>query len=1090
MSEYEKLYINTNPVIIRKWKNKVKNKCLINIYDEEFNKDDYIGEAKIIFPDKWIWNNENSNNKTNKLFSKHSSKYEEDIEVKDNVYNVKHINLLPYTTIEEFKFIISAILKIDYSDIFFVQAIEENDYVDEEIDKERSNNYKWFHSINEKILDYNAYETTLSIGYKKFIVDVVWKGVKLNTNYEYKFYNNHVKICEYIQQLINNYNELLNKGFEKINEDIIYNSCTIQNIEVSLLYGKDINLKNVKINDTLINEINIVKLFNLTNVSNNLKKILINDNSLTEYNNEDREIQYIKTHIDIDEPFKNTFSRFNCCSIYVVNEIYPGITLSRIEVYKNGLIKCCFMINDPDIKIDLVKDTIKTYFKRIYSEDNKTLIYKGKFWKLFNRLKIEECVYDFFYNTDNYIPVYSNISYIYNLENVKSSKFKNSFNIVEQSIPTLVYKTNTSSFLSLYSSYNINTYYSYYYSKSFHNIVTDTTIKVDVLTHGHLQAIDNETIVFYLSKCYSKEDILMNCVLLIPIFGINKKNAISKEDYNKLSPLEKEKEIRKKYKAIPTKKGIKRLMEIDPVLFGTRLINEQENRPYSALAQKREQRVVAINKEEYNILYNINPEYVIDIKNQSQGSQRLYLFCPFETFKYLNFHHYHNQLCIPKCTTAITKRTQYMYCTNQLDGKNIKDTFTGDSSKMVVYYSPLLLSGRKCYPPEELSIICENYLLYKLESTVDLLNYCKSNYGLDPFIITRDNINKQYILNTELEPNIDYILILQSELDNGYYLIIDENKKPFILSEHKELLQFFISIQTNKNTGYDFFNFIDEVFNLNISSEYKNKSFRKILNILIEEYNIKIVTNMAKTEIIAIVKTDKNMLLFTPVLSYDKNALNLQEININIAINNYGFPNINMFDRRFIKNYYQDYVDKKIHAIEYNGVNVIIEKEDIEHINTGYNPVILFDYESYFNYYLFGASKRIRENVFEKIQQNKEIEKLIYNYIFIYYNTVTNIDKRNIKEDIINILEDINIVKTNEPTKINQLMERSNIISWKNSIINKEDFMNIYNNIIDNITYLSLIDIIYNELSNNMNIFKFVNNISRISSKIITNNTI
>ena len=50
--------------------------------------------------------------------------------------------------------------------------------------------------------------------------------------------------------------------------------------------------------------------------------------------------------------------------------------------------------------------------------------------------------------------------------------------------------------------------------------------------------------------------------------------------------------------------------------------------------------------------------------------------------------------------------------------------------------------------------------------------------------------------------------------------------------------------------------------------------------------------------------------------------------------------------------------------------------------------------------------------------------------------------------------------------------------------------MNIYNNIIDNITYLSLIDIIYNELSNNMNIFKFVNNISRISSKIITNNTI
>ena len=98
MSDYEKLYINTNPVIIRKWKNKVKNKCLINIYDEEFNKDDYMGEIKIVFPDKWIYNG--NNNKTNKLFSKNASKYEEDIVIKDNVYTVKHINLLPYITIE------------------------------------------------------------------------------------------------------------------------------------------------------------------------------------------------------------------------------------------------------------------------------------------------------------------------------------------------------------------------------------------------------------------------------------------------------------------------------------------------------------------------------------------------------------------------------------------------------------------------------------------------------------------------------------------------------------------------------------------------------------------------------------------------------------------------------------------------------------------------------------------------------------------------------------------------------------------------------------------------------------------------------
>lgn len=1037
-------YINTNPITV-------------NIIDkEDINKKEVI---TIKFPDKWIDTGNKKQSNISGLFNNKSasSGYNEDIKQTGNIYNINHMNLLPYFTIEEVKYMVCSFLRYDINSIIRVYTNEDDDYVLSE-DKERCKGFKWIH-MDKRLTDYNAFESCISIGYKQLFIDIDKTGKILNNNYDYKFYNNYCKIQKYIKTMIDN-----NKTFN-INKESILNLTSVQNLEVMLIYGADKETE-------MINEINITKLFNMLHVSNNLKKILINDNLLTEFNNEDREIQYIKTPSDIEDSFKNTFSRYNCCSVYVVNEIFPSITLSRVEIYKNGVIKCCFIINDPELEEHIIKDVINNYFNRE----------KGKFWKLFKKIHIEECIYSYNYDINNYIPQYGNISYIIMLENIKTKNFKNSFNLVEQEIPTMIYKTNSSTFLNVYSSFNKCSFYSYYYSRCFRNLVTNLTAKSDILTHIHLQALDTNELVFYLTRCSSKDDLYMNALLILPLFNIDQKAKEKEDDFNNLPLEEKYKRIKKKYQKIPTKKALKKLIEIDPVLFGNRKINDTEVRPYSALAQKREQRVVSITKQEYDTVYKINPEYVANIKNQSQGNQRLYLFCPFDKFQHLNFHHYHNQLCIPKCTTAITKRSQYMYCNEQLDTKGAIDTGMSDSSKMIVFYSPLLQPGRKCKPPDELFMICENYILYKLELNINLLKYSLDNYNLPPYIITRDNINKVYYINTEIEKNQDYILYIQSELDSGYYLVInEENGSPFMLSEHSELFMFLKSIQTDNNTGYEFFNFIDNVLKLNISKDYEKKTFKTLINELYEIHNYKYITNLKNTRVLGIRKD--NMLLMTPQLVYDKNTLSLNEEKINIVLPISTFPDIKQFESKFIKTYYKDYEDNKIHIIEYMGVDVIVKPFDEEEITNSTANIILFDYEAYYNFYLFSASGRQHENNFIKYQESQQLTNIIYTLIYIYFNTVKDANING----FIKKLEELKILH-DSTTIIQKIDEKAGIVSWRTTKINKNELIKVLETI-DITDFKTLTNVIYNELYNTLNIYS-IRQGETIKSKIITNNTL
>lgn len=1059
-------FLNINPVSVRLYDKKdiVQNKY--EYFTNNLLKDLKYKEVIIKFPVKFLEQTD-KNKAAGSVFSKkNTSEYQEDITHKDNVYEVKHMNLLPYTTVEEFKYIIASVLKIDFLDILgvFPDKDREMEFVDE-IDKEKCKGYYWSHN-NEKLTDYNAYQLTNSIGYNKLIVNVAYDGKQINVNYEYKFYNVYTKRIQYINNITKN-------SKANLTRDIIINNSGLQNVEVLLINGSK--------SPDVITNINIIKLFSSLHTSINLKKILINDSLLTAYNLEDRETQYVKTPQDIKDGFKNTFSRFNCCSVYTINEIVPGIILSRIEIYREGFIKCCFMINDPDLQVGFVKETMREYFKKEVIEGE--LKQTGKFWKLFSKLNISESIYNLNYKDIDMIPIYHNISYIIMLDNVKAKNFKGAFNLVDQETPSMVYSTNTSVYLSSYSTIEAGGFYNYYYSRGFHALVTDNTLKTDILSHIHLQAQDDNSIVCYISRCYNEDDLIMNSLLVLPLFDIDFNKKIVNNDFENLPLEQKVKFIRDKYKKIPTKKAIKKLNESDPVLFDNRYINEKESRPYSALAQKKEQRVVVVTKQEYDIISEQNSEFVSDIRNQTQGGQRLYLFCPFEKFPYINFHHYHNQLCIPKCTTNITKRNQFLFCNNQLDARNITNEAVNDLSKMIVYYSPLLAPGRKCKPPEELWSVCENNILFKLDSSTDIYDYCMDNYNVKPFIITRDNINKQYITNSEIEyGKDDYILVIQSELDSLFYIVLSENTyKPYILSEHKEMLTFLKSIQLNKNIGYNLFNFIDGVFKLNLAADYENKTFTEILNMIYDKYKLIFISDLSKTTIIGVMKD--NILLFTPFLSFDTNVMKIETKSINYVINTCQFPTIDMFNEELVSRYYKDYETGQVTVINYNNVDVIIQPIDPNYIFT-FKDVILFDYEAFINTYKFIASGKKREKNYLIYRTNTTLETMTHLLIYIYYNTYEFVSFD--VEEFIKILKDVGLV-TDKETNI-KYDQKTNSISWRTSVVNETEIRNVLAKInFEDVVQLT--DIVYNELTDTMNIYNH-DSLDKINMKIITNNTV
>lgn len=958
-------------------------------------------------------------------------KYLNDKTLKNKILTMKNITLPKSLSLFDLKLIIAFCLEINISEI---EILYTNFETVNKKDIKKINTLKF--NYQNKIYNQDFYKN-ISIGDSD--ITVIYTGnddIKIN-NYEKDFFTNYITQLKYIKKLLENSKKM---GLKEFNDNI-----SVKNIEVSLIYGstKDFSI-----------EINLPKLFNMLHISKIYRKIIIHDSIIDAYQSNARSLQYCKSTHDTLNPFKGTISKYNCLNIYIGKEIDKSITLTRIEITKNTTINIAFTISDTFLTIDDIKTKLSDYFKE-----------NSEFWILLKKLKINEAVYDLNFDIKNYIPIYNTISASYIYTNTKADDMNNVSLLFSQEIPDIKYKTKTSILFTNYCFFDINVYNKYLYLKTIYDVITKSIIQKSILPTNHISESSDEIVVFSFDNCSTFNSLINNFLYLLPLFKYKQKKEDKKDI--KLNV----KNLRKKYSNIPDKELLNKLLSIDPITFGSREKNNKK-KPYSGLAQKKEQRVVPISLEEYEYLNNELPESVINIKNQHNPEQRLCLFCPFKEFSTINFHYMNGQLCVPKCTTKSSNKSQYLFCSKQLDNLNLIKFENRFENKTIIHYNPLLTPGRKCKPPPEFNNVLIDYVLYKIKTTKNIVKYCLDNYKAHPFIIKRDEINSNYEILMEYNDNIDYVLVIQSEGDDMYFVFLNEHEfKPLLFSQNPEIKSFFKENSVKSSLQFNFFNFIEKIIKTNLS-QYYSDYFKNIFNILISNHKIKFV--IFEDFIYGIIY--KNILYMTPKFYYvfeDQDLINTEQLYN--AISNYKYPNISSLDKNGITKLYMDYNDKKIHAINYYNVDVLIEKTDItakyEHIKT-----LLFDKSAIFNKYL-NINFEKQTNLKQRELKILNIKDILNTYIFIFIHLYDNFNIDIFKKELFKL----NIIQ--KYTDIRYTQEKT-YVSWRKSKISEEDFEYFIKNNFS-FSHINLIEIMYTQFQNNLE-FKIINSLETLSSKIIT----
>lgn len=949
---------------------------------------------------------------------------------------VPNIILLRAISLQNLIYILAFILKVNISEIdvkcFNIDLLNPKD-------KEKIENYEFIYQTQFE--QKNEYNSMISIGNSIITVDITSNSdANKYVNYDEYFYPDYYNILNYTKKL-------LESNLKKIH--II---PTVKNMIVSLIYG-DIN--------STISDINIAKLFNLLHISDKIRKITIHDDSIDEFKATPRAMQYAKSPINASNPFKGTASRFNTICIYFGIEIDKSITLSRIEINKNSTIHCIFTITNISLSYEHIRNSITDFY------------INGKFWILLKNVRINEVVMDLNFDINKYIPIYNGVTISTLYSGIKASDFEKISLLANQEIPNIKYRTKTSIDLNMYGFNDIGVYYKYLYIINFHEFVTKITLQKDLLPTLHVSEYTKNSISISINGAFSFKEALFNICMIIPLF----KHSDSQNIFTLKTDISVD-SIREKCKSIPTKTLLKTLEETDPVLFGPRKVKNKQ-RPYSGLAQKNEQRVVPITMDEYEYLKTKMPESVVNLQNQHNSTQRLYLFCPYKNFSYLNFHHLNGQLCVPKCTIKQSNKSQHSFCSEQLDSEN-KISFSNKfENQTITLYNPLISPGRRCKVPPELINILINFILLKLNITINIYNYIETTYEKEPFIIKRDIKNNIYNILTEYNKNTDYILILQSEIDEKYFIFLDEStNEPLIFSKNMEIRTFFEANSIKTNVQYNFFNYIEKILKTNLN-QYYDLPLKEIINIIINKYKIKFIIH--STFIYGIIY-DK-VLWITPKFYwvFNESDLNTELIYKSfekIKLNIYTFPDISKLDIKAISTAYISYNTEKISMVNYYGNSLpiipISKSEKYSHIRS-----IIYDDESLIENYL-NINYEKKSNIKEKQILQLNVEQILNMYIFIYSNLESDLNVEKIKEE----LKKLNIVYKDN-TFISYTPYQS-YVSWRSSKISESDFDNYMNRFIEKgITTKELISILYNQFQNELK-FKVISNIEQLESKIIT----
>lgn len=242
-----------------------------------------------------------------------------------------------------------------------------------------------------------------------------------------------------------------------------------------------------------------------------------------------------------------------------------------------------------------------------------------------------------------------------------------------------------------------------------YDFLTENMIQKNLLPvlHAGINTVTN-SLTISIQNSFTYKELILNFIYIIGLFTKIKSKINPKVDVSLA-----EKDIKYRATSYNKKQLLKILLDTDPRLFSGRKIGKAL-RPYSGLAQKQEQRVVPITKDEYEIIKKVTPESVINLKNQTYPDQRLYLYCPYNQTKYVNFHSIPGQLCIVRCTTKLSNKSQVLYCTNQLDALGVQQVNYKYENQSLTLYNALITKGRKCKVPSEMEHSFGNYILVKL----------------------------------------------------------------------------------------------------------------------------------------------------------------------------------------------------------------------------------------------------------------------------------------------------------------------------------------------------------------------------------------
>ena len=869
-----------------------------------------------------------------------------------------------------------------------------NIHIKEMIDNETSATYN--HTLSLSTIHHDLLAQTISIGDASISVSITANSENKHNIYEEIFYTNYRNIMLYIKKILTKY--------PPDKDTFILFNPNITQIRVSLVYYGPSNTHS---------HIDIERMFNIHHAGRLFSKIYIHSDDIDTYYATPRQLQYVKVNKTASNVFKGVSSLYNTCSLYIGVNVENGVILHHIDVSRDMTLNFIFTNTNSNYNYHSLTQILRNWMDTYMSV-----------W--LKRIKLSECVYSIDFNYKYYIPIFNGINANINISGVSTSDIESISQIIMQDIPQSRFQTRTSLQFSGYEFYTLGTYYKCMYQLHVHEFLTTHILFKEMFPILHVGMNSDTDLTVSVTDASNFSEILFMFTYIIGMFKSSSSNTSSSSELS----LESIRANAKKH----NKNLLKILMKIDPALFGTRKVGNN-TRSFSGLCQQAKQRSVPITVDEYEYLKNIVPDSVTNIRNQTFPDQRLYLFCPYKQFSFLNYHHFPNQLCIVRCTTKPSNKTQYNYCVNALGAEHSVQIQNKYENQTITLYNPLITKGRKCKLPDELKLVLVNYILLKLNINTSLVKYCLNSYNKFPFIIRRDVEQEKYYILSEYNEDYDYILILQSELNDDYFIFLREiTNTPLFFSENEEVKKFFSTNVKKTTKQYNFFNFLEKIFNTNIN-QYYNLTNKSLLLKLKNEYNLKYVTNGKYIRGIIY----KDCLYLTPSFYWqfeetDFFTITLYKAIENVMNNNFHLPSISIFDPSNIKTLYIDYTTRLVHMITFYGVNVLVTGFEIS-AKFSDKEQITFDYNSIL-YSLYNINVGENDKFIDTQIQKYQIGEILKNYVFMFTMHYGSIDAETLTKKLLAM----NVIYDSE-TFIDYADKRhKQAVMWRTSKINTEDY--------------------------------------------------